>query len=212
MASPNNDLPQSSPPQTGRSRQSSNATGEDRPRAGSDASIGRSRASTGSSGRLRSGSLRFLESSPGSGWWQATGEKTAKAPTPGEIRAGGYTKDGWHEEGQMEHRGHTPHQIVGMQQRRLSRINSGLTRTGTNILSPTTPALEESQEEHQYDFPTTREGQSRAQSTQRPLSKEEIAQVPTADKPVTEVIETPTASPFSLSSSTLSANSAVEGI
>lgn len=86
----------------------------------------------------------------------------------------------------MEHRGHTPHQIVGMQQRRLSRINSGLTRTGTNILSPTTPALEESQEEHQYDFPTTREGQSRAQSTQRPLSKEEIAQVPTADKPVTE--------------------------
>jgi hypothetical protein len=186
------------PPPTGtesgaRSRASSNASAGGRARAGSNASVGRSRASTTSTGRLRSGSLRFLESSPGSGFWMATGESAAKAPTLGEIRSGSYTKDGWHEEGQLERRGSTAHQIVGLQQRRLSRINSGLTRTTTSR-SLASPTVAEAPEENEY-FPSR---QTESPTTQRPISKQEIPEEPLTEKPVAEVTEaTPSSSSIS---------------
>ncbi|MCJ1399508.1 hypothetical protein MMC11_002710 [Xylographa trunciseda] len=60
---------------------------------------GRNRGSSGS-GRLRSASLKFLESSPPDGMWSATGEAVANAPSLAEIRRGSYGSNGWDEEGQ----------------------------------------------------------------------------------------------------------------
>ncbi|MCJ1466137.1 hypothetical protein MMC07_004756 [Pseudocyphellaria aurata] len=59
--------------------------------------IGRtmSRSSSGTSGRLRSASLRFLESGPPLGAWHAAGEALGKAPTHGDIRRGSFSHDGW---------------------------------------------------------------------------------------------------------------------
>lgn len=54
-----------------------------------------SRTSSGTSGRLRSASLRFLESSPPLGAWHATGEALGRAPTHGDIRRGSFSYNGW---------------------------------------------------------------------------------------------------------------------
>lgn len=54
-----------------------------------------SRTSSGTSGRLRSASLRFLESSPPLGAWYATGEALGRAPTHGDIRKGSFSHVGW---------------------------------------------------------------------------------------------------------------------
>lgn len=63
----------------------------------------RTRGSSSASSRMRSASNRFLESSPPSGMWHATGQVVAKAPTPAEIRKGAFSHDGWDEEMQRKH-------------------------------------------------------------------------------------------------------------
>lgn len=54
-----------------------------------------SRTSSYGSGRLRSASLRFLESGPPLGAWHAAGEALGKAPTHGDIRRGSFSHNGW---------------------------------------------------------------------------------------------------------------------
>ncbi|KLJ08809.1 hypothetical protein EMPG_15755 [Blastomyces silverae] len=71
--------------------------------------------------RLRSASLKFLESNPPSGMWMATGDIASRAPTLNEIRTGCFSADGWTEEGQLERRGSTAHEI---QLRKLSRAKT----------------------------------------------------------------------------------------
>ncbi|EEH20726.1 hypothetical protein PABG_02957 [Paracoccidioides brasiliensis Pb03] len=71
--------------------------------------------------RLQSASLRFLVSNPPTGMWMATGDIISRAPTLNEIRTGCFSTDGWTEEGQLEWRGSTPHDI---QRRKLSRANT----------------------------------------------------------------------------------------
>ncbi|KAI9720787.1 MAG: hypothetical protein M1812_002626 [Candelaria pacifica] len=81
----------------------------------------RNRGSSGS-GRLRSASLRFQDSSPPLGFLHATGSIAAKAPTLSEIRRGSYDHDGWNEAGQLERRNSGFSDDSG--NRRLSRTNS----------------------------------------------------------------------------------------
>lgn len=103
------------------------------------------RSSTASSGRVRSASLRFLESSPPVGMWQATGNALAQAPTPAEIRSGSFSHDGWDRE--MQRRNST---VSEESMRRLSRTNSAQTpgslqrqQTNTNPLDAHTEAADE---------------------------------------------------------------------
>ena len=90
------------------------------------------RSPTATSGRLRSASIRFLESSPPSGMWSATGQTLAQAPTPLDIRRGEFSHDGW--DGHIQRR----NSIVSEESmRRLSRTTSpqtpgSLGRTITN--------------------------------------------------------------------------------
>ncbi|OJD17777.1 hypothetical protein AJ78_02129 [Emergomyces pasteurianus Ep9510] len=84
-----------------------------------------SNASSTASRRLRSASLKFLESNPPSGMWMATGDIASRAPTINEIRSGCFSEYGWTEEGQMERRGSTAHDI---QRRKLSRANTFASR------------------------------------------------------------------------------------
>ena len=105
----------------------------------------RNRSSTTSSGRVRSASLRFLESSPPVGMWQATGNALAQAPTPAEIRSGSFSYEGWDRE--MQRRNST---ISEESIRRLSRSSSAQTpgslqrqQTNTNPLDPHTEAADE---------------------------------------------------------------------
>ncbi|KAG7008671.1 alpha-L-rhamnosidase C [Physcia stellaris] len=92
-----------------------------------------SSASTGVTGRLRSASLKFLESSPPSGMWDATGDVLAKAPTPLEIRRGSFGHNGW--DGPIQRR-HTPIDEESVRKLSLSRTNSAQT-TGLNKSSST---------------------------------------------------------------------------
>lgn len=62
-----------------------------------------SRTSSGGSGRLRSASLRFLESGPPLGAWHAAGEALGKAPTHGDIRRGSFSHNGWDADIQRRH-------------------------------------------------------------------------------------------------------------
>jgi len=112
----------------------------------------RNRSSTASSGRLRSASLRFLESSPPSGMWDATGNVLAQAPTPMEIRRGSFGHSGWN--GAMQRRNST---VSEESVRRLSRTPSvqtpgSLGRTATNPMVTHTEGNEEG------GFPTIVEG------------------------------------------------------
>ena len=112
---------------------------------GMDDTKTRNRSSTASSGRVRSASLRFLESSPPVGMWQATGNALAQAPTPAEIRSGSFSYDGWDRE--MQRRNST---VSEESMRRLSRTNSAQTpgslqrqQTNTNPLDAHTEAADE---------------------------------------------------------------------
>ena len=94
----------------------------------------RTRSSTASSGRLRSASLRFLESSPPLGFMAASGTALAQAPTPMEIRKGSFDQGGWSAEGQRRYSTVSEESI-----RRLSRTPSAQTpgslgRTVTNTM------------------------------------------------------------------------------
>ena len=117
----------------------------------------RARSSTagsgGQQGRLRSASLRFLESSPPSGMWSATGQTLAQAPTPLEIRRGSFGHEGW--DGHIQRRNST---VSEESIRRLSRTPSGQTpgslgRTVTNPLDP------HAEEEESGQLPSIVEGQ-----------------------------------------------------
>lgn len=77
-----------------------------------------STASTRQKTRGNSISQSFLNSNLPFGMWQATGEIASKVPTISEIRKGSFSVNGWTEEGQMEQRGHTPHQITRRQSAR----------------------------------------------------------------------------------------------
>lgn len=112
---------------------------------GMDDTMTRVRSSTASSARVRSASLRFLESSPPVGMWQATGNALAQAPTPAEIRNGSFSHDGW--DRQMQRRNST---ISEESKLRLSRTNSAQTpgslqrqQTNTNPLDAHTEAADE---------------------------------------------------------------------
>ncbi|KAK2767426.1 hypothetical protein FQN54_003582 [Arachnomyces sp. PD_36] len=78
--------------------------------------------STSTTSRLRSASLKkFLESNPPNGMCHATGEIASRVPTLNEIRTGGFSTEGWTEEGQMERRGST---VWEVQRRRVERVGS----------------------------------------------------------------------------------------
>lgn len=63
-----------------------------------------SRPSSGTSGsRLRSASLRFIESGPPLGAWHAAGEALGRAPTHADIRRGSFSHHGWDSETQRRH-------------------------------------------------------------------------------------------------------------
>lgn len=72
--------------------------------------------------RFRSASVKFLESNPPSGMWDAAGKALAQAPTPAEIRQGSYSHHGW--DGQIQRRNST---VSEESVRRLSRQNSAQT-------------------------------------------------------------------------------------
>jgi hypothetical protein len=94
--------------------------------------------------RTSSLSQAFLNSNPPYGMWQATGEVASKVPTLGEIRNGSFCAGGWTEEGQMEGRGETPHQI---QRRRTSRASSiSASRRRKSTTSPLSSAVDEREE------------------------------------------------------------------
>ena len=104
------------------------------PTDGDNDTQSRTRSSTQSSGRLRRASLLFLESSPPSGMWHATGTVLAQAPTPLEIRRGDYGHAGW--DGELQRRNSNISEEVSQ---RLSRQTSAqtpvsLTKTKTNTL------------------------------------------------------------------------------
>ncbi|KAL8765699.1 MAG: hypothetical protein Q9209_007306 [Squamulea sp. 1 TL-2023] len=115
--------------------------------------------SSSSSGRLRSASLKFLESNPPSGMWHATGDALAKAPLPQEIRRGSYSHQGWDRELQRRHSNVSEESIQRISRQnseRLSRQNSAqtpgsLTKSPTNQLGTHHESHEETHEEE--DFP-----------------------------------------------------------
>ncbi|KAL8946204.1 MAG: hypothetical protein Q9222_007374, partial [Ikaeria aurantiellina] len=118
--------------------------------------------SSGSSGRLRSASLKFLESNPPSGMWHATGEALAKAPLPNEIRRGSYSHNGWDEEIQRRHSNiseESVRRISRQNSERLSRQTSAqtpgsLTKTPTQQLDTHHESHEEAHDQPQVDdFP-----------------------------------------------------------
>lgn len=90
---------------------------------------------TASSNRFRSASLKFLESSPPSGMWHATGNALAQAPTPMEIRKGSFSHNGW--DGTLQRRNST---VSEESIQRLSRVSSAqtpgsLNKTLTNTMA-----------------------------------------------------------------------------
>ena len=87
--------------------------------------ITRNRGSSAASGRLRSASLKFMESNPPLGMWHATGESVAQAPSLADIRRGSFGSGGWDGEGQRKN------SIVSEDGgRRLSRSSSGAISPG----------------------------------------------------------------------------------
>jgi hypothetical protein len=98
--------------------------------------------------RTSSWSQSFLNSNPPFGICQATGEVASKVPTLGEIRNGSFSAGGWTEEGQLEGRGETPHQI---QKRRTSRASS---LCASRRRRSTTSPLSTRADEQEDFFPT----------------------------------------------------------
>ncbi|KAI4284488.1 MAG: hypothetical protein L6R38_001370 [Xanthoria sp. 2 TBL-2021] len=117
----------------------------DRPQEGSSSSPG--------------GLRKFLESSPPSGMWHATGDALAKAPLPQEIRRGSYSHQGWDRELQRRHSNVSEESIQRVSRQhseRLSRQNSAqtpgsLTKSPTNQLDTHHETHEETHDEE--DFP-----------------------------------------------------------
>lgn len=96
--------------------------------------------------RTRTTSLTqsFLHSNPPFGICQAAGEVASKIPTLAEIRNGSFSAHGWTEEGQMQERGETPHQI---QKRQTSRASSlGMSRRRRSTTSQLSSRMDEQDE------------------------------------------------------------------
>ncbi|MCJ1485312.1 hypothetical protein MMC06_005486 [Schaereria dolodes] len=107
----------------------------------------RNRGSSGASttGRLRRASLRFMESAPPAGMWDATAKVTAAAPSLAEIRKGSFGSNGWEGDGQRRN------STISLE-KRLSRTNSNSgTMAGRNQQNPTSPTVVEREDED--DFP-----------------------------------------------------------
>ncbi|KAI4120930.1 MAG: hypothetical protein LQ338_006669 [Usnochroma carphineum] len=110
--------------------------------------------SSGTSGRLRSASMKFLESNPPLGMWHATGDVLAKAPRPAEIRRGSYSHRGW--DGELQRRysdvsEESVRRISRQNSERLSRQSSAqtpdaLAKTPTQQLGTHHESREEAQE------------------------------------------------------------------
>lgn len=109
--------------------------------------------------------------------WQATGEVGSKIPTMGEIRSGGFGQEGWSEEGQMERRGHNPHDI---HRRRLSRTTSTSGRTRTSTMTPTPGALGECDERQEF-FPTYQDNQTALEADRVPSTIKEASHFDTKE-------------------------------
>ncbi|KAI4275453.1 MAG: hypothetical protein LQ337_003212 [Flavoplaca oasis] len=111
-------------------------------------------ASSSSSGRLRSASLKFLESNPPPGMWHATGDALAKAPLPQEIRRGSYSHQGWDRDLQRVHSNvseESTQRISRQNSERLSRQNSA--QTPTSPTKSPTNQLGTHQESHEETLP-----------------------------------------------------------
>ena len=126
---------------------------------GSPGSPSRNRDSTTSS-RIRSASLRFLESSPPSGMWHATGSVLAQAPTPLEIRRGSFGYSGWDEQGQRRNSTVSEESI-----RRLSRSSSAQT-PGSMGRSPIQMPPHTETEEEPEAVPKSRKASKRPATTE----------------------------------------------
>ena len=88
----------------------------------------RDRGSSGASGRLRSASVKFMESNPPLGMWHATGESVAQAPSLADIRRGSFGSSGWDGEGQRRN------SVISQEGgRKLSRSSSGPVSPGISI-------------------------------------------------------------------------------
>ena len=143
--------------------------------AGGASFSARNRSATASSatGRGRAGSLsmRFLESSPPVGMWQATGNALAAAPTPMEIRRGEYSHDGW--DAPLQRRN-----SMSSNEGRLSRVSSARSTAQTpGSLGRTNTFLDthkEAEEEHAA-VPTTGASSSKpqAKTAQKPADAAE---------------------------------------
>ncbi|KAI9791898.1 MAG: hypothetical protein M1833_001316 [Piccolia ochrophora] len=64
----------------------------------------RTSSSASTSGRMRTASVRLLESNPPLGFLHATGVAAAQAPTVADIRHGSFSHGGWSNEKQLERR------------------------------------------------------------------------------------------------------------
>ena len=144
------------------SRTSAEAASPTAPRTPSVAGDGttdspsRTRSSTTSTGRLRSASIRFLESSPPSGMWHATGVALAQAPNPMEIRRGEFSHDGW--DGPIQRRNSNV-SLGG-----LSRVSSAQT-PGSLARAMTNPLGTHAEVEHEGE---TKPKMSRSKTAQTP--------------------------------------------
>ncbi|MCJ1231912.1 hypothetical protein MMC12_008591 [Toensbergia leucococca] len=108
----------------------------------------RSRASSGTSGRLRSASFKFLDSAPPSGMWAATAEAAAAAPSLADIRTGSYGASGWEGDGQRRN------SLVNEENvRRLSRIASARSTSSRTQRPSLTPNIEVDESNHNDSFP-----------------------------------------------------------
>ena len=85
--------------------------------------------------------MRFLESSPPMGMWQATGNALAAAPTPLEIRQGAYGHDGWDAPVQRRN-------SVSSNEGRLSRVSTGQTPASLARANTFLGTHTEAEEEH----------------------------------------------------------------
>ncbi|MCJ1313209.1 hypothetical protein MMC25_006886 [Agyrium rufum] len=81
-------------------------------------------AAHASRGRLRTASLKFMESNPPLGFLNATGEAAAKAPSLAEIRRGSFGSNGWNAE-------------IQRRESDLSNASSSRRNSRTNSLQPT---------------------------------------------------------------------------
>ena len=104
----------------------------------------RTRSSTQSSGgRLRSASVKFLESSPPSGMWHATGTALAQAPTPLEIRRGEFDHSGWNGELQRRNSNISEESMQRVSRQSSAQTPGSMARTMTNPLHPHQEAEDE---------------------------------------------------------------------